>query len=392
MHVPSVLLVVLLLVLQACEPFANSENFTQEPVLVFKRSTLVPPKDPGSPAQLRVMAWNVKYGAGRIPFWFDCWGDRVSMSKTEVEANMAGIYGLLNEVQPDILMTEEIELNSRRSAYYDMIRGVLEHTDLNYAAYFETWNSAYIPSEGLGRINLGNAIFSKYPIVVAERIRQADRTDQDALTAEFYIHRAIGHVVIELPQKTRIAAYVVHTEAYDNDGTKQKQIQQIFDLLKAETLPFLMGGDLNELPVTAVKLQHFPDERATAICAPDFTQPPYTPQVMQKWYDSFQNFISLERYGKTEAEQKRYYSHSILGPDDTNDAGQHGFWNRTLDYLWIRQADAWLPGSTDVIQQKGQKLGEDAAKSIEGLGPVIQSDVLRLSDHAPVTGIWQVKP
>lgn len=376
-----------LLLLTACEPLANSESFDHDPVLVFRRSALVTAPDPGSPARLRVMAWNVKYGAGRIPFWFDCWGDKVVMSRAEVEANMANVYAMVNEIKPDILMTEEIELNSRRSAYYDMITGMLEHTDLNYAAYFETWNSQYVASEGLGRMNLGNAIFSRYPIRFAERIHQDDRTDLDALTAKFYIHRAIGHTVVELPSGVTVATYVVHTEAYDNDGTKQKQIQQIFDILQADTGHWLMGGDLNELPLTAAKLQHFPDERASAVCDASFTQPPYTPQVLKPWYDAFQNFISLDRYGATEAEQKRYYSHSILGPDDTNDQGEHGFWNRTLDYLWIRKADAWVPGSTDVIQQKGQKVGGDG-----GLGPVIQSDVLRLSDHAPVTGIWQVNP
>jgi len=63
-----------------------------------------------------VMAWNVKYGAGRIDFWFDLWGDRVQMSEVEVQANLRGIYDLIEEVDPDILMTEEIEINSRRSA------------------------------------------------------------------------------------------------------------------------------------------------------------------------------------------------------------------------------------------------------------------------------------
>jgi endonuclease/exonuclease/phosphatase family metal-dependent hydrolase len=373
--------------LSACEPLANDEDFEREPVLVFRRSTLVPAPDPGASPKLRVVAWNVKYGAGRIPFWFDCWGDRVEMSKAEVQGNMAGIYGLVNEVKPDILMAEEIELNSRRSAYYDMIRGVLEHTDMNYAAYFETWNSAYIASEGVGRINLGNAIFSRYPIVLAERIRQPDRTDQSALTAKFYIHRAVGRVEIEVRAGIKVAALVVHTEAYDNDGTKQKQIQQIHDLLKAEKLPFLVGGDFNELPPTAVRKVKFPDERATAVCSAEFTQPPYTPEVMQKFYDDFQGHIDLARYGTDETAQARYFTHTTLGPDDTNEEGKHGDWNRTLDFLFIRKQDAWVPGSTDVIQHKGQKLGGDA-----GLGPVIAADVLRLSDHAPVTGIWEVKP
>lgn len=371
----------------ACEPLADDEDFTRQAVLVFRRSTVKPAPDPGPSPQLRVVAWNVKYGAGRIPFWFDCWGDRVQMTKAEVTANMAANYKLLNEIKPDILMTEEIELNSRRSAYYDMIRGVLEHTDLNYAAYIETWNSRYIASEGVGRIHLGNAIFSRYPITFAERIRQVDRTDQDALTKMFYIHRAVGRAEIEVRPGLKVAALVAHTEAYDNDGTKRKHIQQIYELALAEKLPFVVGGDFNELPPTAVKLQQFPDERTSAVCGSDYAQPPYHPADMQKFYDDFQNFIDLPRYGTDETAQARYYTHTVLGPDDKNDKGEPGFWNRTLDYLFIRKQDAWVPGSTDVIQQKGQKVGGDA-----GLGPVIESDVLRLSDHAPVTGIWRVQP
>ncbi len=373
--------------LNGCEPIAVEQTAAREDVLVYRRSTLVPPADPGQPAHLKVVAWNIKYGAGRIPFWFDCWGDRTQISKAEVEANMAKIYDLLNELDPDVLMTEETEVNSRRSAYYDMVQGILEHTKLNYAAYFQTWNSEYVASEGVGRIDLGNVIFSKYPIKKAERIKQQDRTDQDALTKMFYIHRAVGRVEIEVRAGERVVALVVHTEAYDNDGTKQKQIQQIYDLLQAEKLPWVVGGDFNELPPTAVRVANFMDERTAAICSSDFKQPPYTPEVMTKFYNDFVPYISLERYGQSEADQKRYYSHSVLGPDDVNDAGEKGFWNRTLDHLFLSKPSTWVVGSTDVVQQAGQRVGGET-----GLGPVIKSDVLRLSDHAPIVGVWEVKP
>lgn len=371
----------------SCEPLAVDDTAARHDVPVFRRSTVVAAADPGTPAHLRVVAWNIKYGAGRIPFWFDCWGDRVQMSHAEVEANMAKIYDLINEIDPDVLMTEETEVNSRRSAYYDMVQGILEHTKLNYAAYYQTWNAQYVASEGVGRIDLGNAIFSKYPIKKAERIRQQDRTDQDALTKTFYIHRAVGRAEIEFRAGERAVAMVVHTEAYDNDGTKQAQIQQIYDLMKAEKLPVLVGGDFNELPPTASRLLGFPDERESAVCSSDFKQPPYTPKVMQKFYDEFVPYITLDRYGTSEMDQKRYYSHSVLGPDDVNDQNIKGFWNRTLDYLFVSKPSAWVAGSTDVAQQAGQRLGGE-----QGLGPVLKSDVLRLSDHAPVTGIWEVKP
>jgi endonuclease/exonuclease/phosphatase family metal-dependent hydrolase len=370
----------------ACEPFADPQDFDREEVLVFKRSALVPPKDPGKPAQLRVVAWNVKYAAARIPFWFDCWGDKAEMSAAEVDANMAKLYAAIDELNPDVLMTEEIEVNSKRSAYFDMVRGILENTDLNYAAYYETWDSQYVASEGVGRINLGNAIFSKYPITKAERIRQVDRTDQDALTAMFYIKRAVGRAEIEIRKGEKVVAMVVHTEAYDNDGTKQKQIKQIHELALKETLPLVLGGDFNELPPSAAKVVGFMDEREKAVCSDDFIQPPYTPAVMQPFYDDLLPHIDLSRYGASENEQKRYYTHSVLGPDDSNDKGEKGFWNRTLDYLFVSKGSSWVVGSTDVAQQQGQRLGGE-----KGLGPVLTQDYLRLSDHAPVTGLWEVK-
>jgi endonuclease/exonuclease/phosphatase family metal-dependent hydrolase len=320
-----------------------------------------------------VMAWNIKYGAGRIDFWFDYWGDRTDMTAGEVELNMENIYALLNEYNPDILMTEEIEVNSRRSAYYDMVAGILDHTRLNYAAYYQTWNSRYVPSEGVGRIDLGNAIFSRYPITFAERIRQVDRTDQDALTSTFYLHRNFGRAVIDVGNDRSITAFVVHTEAYDQDGTKAKQIQQIYDEVHLEKNPFIIGGDFNELPPTAIKLQDFPDEIAVPEGG-EYEQPPYTPQIMQKFYDDFVPWISLDRYGDTEEEQKAFFTHTIAGPGHDDADGNPQFWNRTLDYLFITKADAWKDGSTDVLQTDG-RLG-------------IKSNPLWLSDHAPVVGTW----
>ena len=272
-----------------------------------------------------------------------------------------------------------------------MVQVLLDKTDLNFGAYFETWDSRWIAADGLGRMNLGNAILSRYPITEAQRIRQADRTDQDPLTAAFYIKRAIGRAVIELrgldqpSNDRRFAAYVVHTEAYDNDGTKQKQIQQIREEVATETLPFLLGGDFNELPPTAIKKQGFPDERETAVCSEDFAQPPYTPEVMKPLYDDLNPWVSLKRYGTTEAEQRRWFTHSVLGPDETNAEGNPGDWNRTLDYLFA-SGEPWVKDSGDVLQRAGQDLLRR-----DGSTAPMKTDAIRLSDHAPVFGVWEVK-
>jgi endonuclease/exonuclease/phosphatase family metal-dependent hydrolase len=188
------------------------------------------------------------------------------------------------------------------------------------------------------------------------------------------LHHALGRAVIDLGGR-EVSANVVHVEAYDQDGTKQRQLQQVFDLIKDEPRPLLVGGDFNELPPTAAKIVSFDDEHPKAR-GTEFEQPAYTPEVMRKFYDRYLPAIDLGRYGATEDEQRRYYSHSVAGPDTLNAIGQPGFWNRTLDYLFVDRASAWAPGSTDVLQSPG-RLG-------------IRSDPMRLSDHAPVVGVWEL--
>jgi endonuclease/exonuclease/phosphatase family metal-dependent hydrolase len=373
------------LVLVSCEWVADPLRFERREAPIFKMNDRA--AAPANPRALKIMAWNVKYGACRADFWFDFWGDRVQLSTPEVTNCLDGIADLIRQYDPDIVMASEIEAGSKRSAYIDMVQYLQKNTQLTYATYIQTWSSRYVPSQGLGRIDLGNAIFSRYPIVKAEAIRQADRTDQDVLTSTFYIRRAVGRVELDLGNR-RIAAYAVHTEAYDRDQTKQKQIRQIYDLLKAETLDWVVGGDFNELPAVCderadagtpdgcegkLRLVGFLDERAKAK-GTAFEQPPYTPSVMKPFYDDFEPSISLAQYGVGEAEQRRYFTHSVLGPDSVNDEGVRGDWNRTLDYLFVKKSQYWA--NTGVIQRPGD-LGTTA-------------DAIRLSDHAPTVGTWEL--
>ena len=354
--------VALVVALGGCEPLARDDWAAREDVRLRVDGDADP--DRPAPASLRVMTWNIKFGGARIDFWFDKWGDRVSMSREEVETNLEGIYDLIRSEQPDILLVNEIEVNSRRSAYVDMVDGILEHTPLAYAAYVPTWQSRYIPSEGLGRMDLGNAIFSTYPIVRAERIALSDRTDQDALHEYYYLHRAVGRAEIDVGDRT-FATFVVHTEAYDTDGTKSRQLVEIRAILDGETLPFMIGGDFNAIPPGSVKVSGFNDEHPSSI-GTEFEQPPYDLADLVPFYDAYLPAIELARYGTTEAEQERWYTHSVIGPATVGANGEPGFWTRTLDYLFLEPgAGTWT--ATDVRQ-----------------------DAILQSDHAPVVGTWQL--
>src|SRR5262245_42311991 len=83
----------LLLVTSACDPFGTgfddvqgAQTYTAHDI---KPATLTESAS-GRP-RLRIMNYNVKFGGGRIDFFFDCHGDRVLMKKSEVIRNLEGL-------------------------------------------------------------------------------------------------------------------------------------------------------------------------------------------------------------------------------------------------------------------------------------------------------------
>ena len=355
--------------LVSCEPMADELQGNEVPADIFRSRNLVEPAQ--NPTELRILSWNVKYAGARLDFWFDYWGDRTAMTKAEVTANLENLCELVREVDPVVFLAQVIEINARRKRYVNMISHMLECTQLNYAAYAPAWKSRYVPSEGFGRVNLGNAIFSKYPITQASRIRQADRTDLDALTQKFYLHRTIGRAQLQLAANRSLVAYVVHTEAYDQDGTKDQHLAQIKQIVANEPSTFLVGGDFNELPPNAIKRVNFPDEHPDAR-GTSFEQPPYRPELMRWFYDDLQPWITLEQFGETIESQAHYYSHSVIGPATIGTDGRPGSWNRTLDHLFSSRDTKWIESDSDVLQTAGRQ--------------GIAIDPLFLSDHAPIVG------
>ena len=68
-----------------------------------------------------------------------------------------------------------------------------------------------------------------------------------------------------------------------------------------------------------------------------------------------------------------------MGPNEENEKGIKGDWNRTLDYLFADQESEWVAGTTTVLQRRGQR--------IDALDWTLNANPIDLSDHAPVFGV-----
>jgi len=184
------------ILLISCDPFGDLYSDI-DAVYHYKAAHIEEADD--NPDSLVVMTWNVKFGGGRIDFWFDCLGDRVIMTAGEVEDNLDGLVAYLNkqEIRPDILLLQEIDINSKRSAYIDQMQYLLDHVEhLNYGVYASQWQNQYVPSDGIGPIDSGNGILSRWPLKNAERIALDLRSEQDAVTQYFYLKRNILKTVL----------------------------------------------------------------------------------------------------------------------------------------------------------------------------------------------------
>ena len=358
-------IVFLLLFLGGCsfDPFRTGFDDAEEAVL-YEAAAKKPAPSPVD--TLLIMTWNIKFAGGRIDFFFDCYGDRALMTRDEVVGNLEGLARKINQVNPDIVLMQEVDVESKRCAYVDNLQWLLDHTQLNYGAYASQWKADYVPSDGLGRMNSGNAIMSRWKISEAERIALPLMEEQDALTRYFYLHRNILTAKLAVPGENNFRIVAIHAEAYSHDGTKEKHINRFkeeIDRLNAAGALVVAGGDLNEIPPGSSKTSDFPDSKCTdeEFQADDFSK---ETEWLNPLYDAYAEAIPRAVYA---ADQDIYFTHTT---------DKNGFWNRRLDYIFTNNDSGFVAGSGMAHQ--------DAAHG--GM------ETMPLSDHAPVTVKMAVKP
>jgi len=356
------LFLVMLFIMWSCDPIVTTFDDVEDGQM-YTAKTKQPP--PTSVDRIKVMTWNIRFGAGRLPWFGDSNGDRVILTDGEVLYHLKGIAEKLKESEPDILLLQEVDIQSKRSAYIDQVQWLLDHTYFNYGAYASVWKAQVVPSDGLGRMDMGTAVLSRWPIKKAVRIKLPLRGDQDALTKAFYLRRNILKTRIALPGLDEFYAVNIHTSAFSTDDTKKKQLDILkdeLDKLVQNGIPFVAGGDLNSLPPVATKIDYCMEDKADDESFHGPNDDPqhkegswFGPEItwLQDLYDAYTPAVSLEDYAKDES---AYFTHT------TNWTAPY---DRKLDYLFAKHP--WVVGSD-----------------------VTHKDASPWSDHAPVSAEWEV--
>ena len=311
----------------------------------------------------RVITWNIRFGSARFPFYGDSCGDKVIAKKDDIKDNLDNIAAEIISIDPDIILLQEVDMFSKRSGYINQIQYLLDNTTLNYGCYASIWQADFIPNYGLGRVDLGNAILSKYELNDAERIQLQLRTDQSDLVQYFYLRRNI--LKVKIPN-LNLYAINIHATAFATDDTKQKHIEkykEVLEDLDSQNFIFVTGGDLNSVPPGADVTDFCMDD----ICSDEsfhtdadggphregsyFNNFVGEPDLVQPFYDSYFEAINLESVDASE-----HFTHSPWNTiSDTTE-----YWDRKLDYLFTNYQDWSTTGET-------------------------HNNIENISDHAPVS-------
>ena len=350
-----------------CEPLVNTFDSGKN-LETYKSKNQT--DAPSNPSEVKFMTWNIRFGVGRTDWFGDACGDRVIIPEKEVKTNLQKLADFIEKEQPDILFLQEVDVESKRTAYIDEVKWLLNNTYFNYGVFASMWDAQFVPSDGLGRVNTGNAILSRWKITEAKRIQLPLRGDQDALTKYFYLRRNLLKTRIEFPGIDNFYALCAHMSAFSTDNTKQLQMEAILselDDLHGEYV--FLGGDFNLIPPGSDSIDFCDedgcDDEKFHEGSPDdedyHKEGSYFGDdidLMQSLYDNYNSAVPLALYL---ADQQHYFSHSTQWDG--------GFWDRKLDYIFSNQE--WIETSDTTYQMDTYN---DA-----------------LSDHVPVSVRWRVK-
>lgn len=200
---------------------------------------------------LSVLSFNIGYAAydQDEDFFMDGGKTVRPENKAAVEANMAGIASIINEQNTDVVLLQEIDLDSKRSYNVNEVVYLNISTGLGNAfAYNFNVNYVPYPLPTIGKVRSGVAIYTDLNVESAKRIALPVAFKWPVKTCNLKRCILEERIPIEGTDK-ELVIMDFHLEAYDNGDGKIAQTKVLMDKLEEEYLMgnyVIAGGDFNQ--------------------------------------------------------------------------------------------------------------------------------------------------
>ncbi len=278
-------------------------------------------------------------------------------SKEHVYWTLDQVAKVIEDENPDIILLQEMNgANDSRTYYIDLLselRSRLPADDYGCHTQAPYWQADFIFHPNiLGSVDMRLATLSRYRITSALR-HQLPRPERNRLVRPFHFQRALLESRIATVDGSSLAVLNTHFEAWAaGTGLMERQVaaaQALLQSLDNQSIPWILGGDLNLLP---------PDDnrQRRRILAARTGRYDEQPQIQAL----YQRYRAVPDLGELLSDNApAWYT---FFPNDPTVSGP----DRTIDYLFY--SDQWSLADAKVVQ--------DGA--------------LDISDHLPVVGVYSL--
>ena len=207
--------------------------------------------------EITLMTWNFGYGAlgDNADFFMDGGSGVYTADRDRVNENLEGMFGVIAKVMPDIMLVQEIDVDSSRSygidetkRLKDLLNGLSETGYQSAFAYNFRVSYVPYPIPPIGRVYSGIQMLSRYRITSAERVKLPCPFSWPVRVANLKRCLTIQRMPIEGSDK-ELVVINLHLEAYDSGEGKIEQtklLREVFDAEVEKGNYVIAGGDFNQ--------------------------------------------------------------------------------------------------------------------------------------------------
>lgn len=236
----------------------DSDDREVAPGMLLENPSGVAP--PEAPAELTVLSFNIGYGRGPAGDIAGPW------SEDHIRAGLDGVAAQIRTSEADLVLLQEVDLESSRSHDIDEGRYLLEASGLRHGSCVITWERNYVPfpywppSKHYGAMKSGQCLLSRFPIVSSTRHRLPQPEAFPWWRNRFYLNRAIDHAVVDVAGQ-QWNVFNVHLEAFDAIN-RMEHARRLAALVGAldDRSRVVVAGDFNAPPPEATQKKGFVDE------------------------------------------------------------------------------------------------------------------------------------
>ncbi len=221
------------------EPAYKTGNIEKGEVLVFRSARLARYE-----GDLKVISYNIGFAAG--PMQHSLADDH---PESFYKNNLDGFVSLVKKQRADVVLLQEVDIDSKRSWYFNQLEYIMKELGWGYAAPVVDWDM-FFPLRKERKIEKATVVISRYPIVSNEYTLTSGKPNfENRLLNIFYYpllwKSCMQKVGIDLGGRV-LDVYNVHLCVWNRDA-RVGQAEFLVDWIKNSGTEneFIVGGDFN---------------------------------------------------------------------------------------------------------------------------------------------------